>query len=344
MEEARRRRDHYNPGMSNSHPWRHWRGPRIDRKTGLIAAVIVLHGLQGCGGVPHAQAAAEATLDPAAPVEAVSPGAPEAATPPMGRTTTIVVAAPAAPPPRPALDPAASEWLDKIQSRSAEIRTLSATVRYDRVQGLLEDRQRRFGTLAYLAGPPARFSVHFDRLMLRVGDRWRADKQNRRYLFDGRWLVERYDDEKVFRKTEVAGPEETGADPLSAGTGPFVLPLSGKKAAIVERFDVSLVAETAEGDPANAVHLKLTPPSSASGATRPSGGFSEVHLWYDRGTLLPVRVRTLDDSENESIIDLSEVQVNARLDASAIDVSEPRGSGWDVTVTPLRPPAGSSGE
>src|SRR5690606_9605697 len=100
-------------------------------------------------------------------------------------------------PQKPAVSPEVDAWLTKLEARSDEIRTLTARLRYDKIDALLGDEQRRFGMLHYQAGPPARFAVHFDRLVV---DGNRGRQQNRWYVFDGRWLVERLDDEKQFRK------------------------------------------------------------------------------------------------------------------------------------------------
>jgi hypothetical protein len=217
-------------------------------------------------------------------------------------------------------------WLDKLEAQSKKTKTLTAKVRYDRIQNLLGDEQRRFGKLIYEAGPPAKFAVHFESLL--VGKALRP--QNRWYVFDGRWLVEKLEDKKQFFKWQVVAPDAKpeDADPLGVGRGPFVLPVALKKDLLLKRFDVSLVAAEAEGDPKNSVHLLLKPKAGQRSS------FTEIHLWYDRDTLLPQRARTLDESKNESIIDLMNVEVNAAIDGNLLDTSEPKEGGWEVQITP----------
>ena len=201
--------------------------------------------------------------------------------------------------------------------------TLSAQLRYDRIQGLVGDRQRRFGALVYEAGPPGRFAVHFDRVLVDE----RLDRQDRWYVFDGVWLVERHEDQKLFMKRQVAPPGGDGADPLALGEGPIPIPITSKKDRVLKRFDVEVVAPT-ESDPVDTVHLRLAPKAGVG------VDFESVDLWYGRQTLLPVRVRTVDDSENESVIDVSDAEVNGPVNRALLDTSEPRDPGWRVEVTP----------
>jgi len=226
-------------------------------------------------------------------------------------------------------------WLQRIAEQQQQIKTLRAKLVYDRIQGLLEDQQRRFGELTYIAGPPAQFAVHFDRLL--VEDR--LDQQDRWYIFDGRWLVERLDDRKQFTAYEIVPPDATPdeADPLALGHGPFVVPLGADVNRLRERFDVELVPGE-EDDPENSVHLRLRPlPQTRIEHT-------QIDIWYDRDSLLPVRVRTIDDSENESIIVLRDPEVNITIDPSLIDTTAPSERGWDVSITPWAPAdAGDNG-
>lgn len=222
-------------------------------------------------------------------------------------------------------DAQVDEWLTRIQASADKLQSFRAKLRYDAIKGLERDRQRRFGSIVYVPGPPARFNVRFTRLV--VDDR--AVEQDRRYIFNGEWLVERLDDEKLFIKRQILGPDAdpTQADPLRFGQGPFSLPVTLKKNEILGRFKVSL-APTDAASPANAVGLRFVPlPSQRSPA-------QWIDVWYEKETLVPVRASTLDDSENETHIDLTEVKVNEPFDASEFDVTEPKQPGWRVEIKP----------
>ncbi len=220
-------------------------------------------------------------------------------------------------------------WLSRIEARATTVVTLHADLLYDRIQRLVGDRQRRFGKLVFHAGPPGRFCVQFDRLLV---DR-RLDRDVRRYIFDGQWLVERYDSEKLLIKRQVTRPPTPGqtrqdVDPLALGSGPFVVPVSLKKDRLLKRFNVTLL-QWKRDDPADTVHFGLVPKVAQA------GGLIRIDLWYDRRTLLPVRVRTLDQSENESVVTLSKTMVNQPVNDHAIDTSLPTEDGWRIEIKPL---------
>lgn len=233
---------------------------------------------------------------------------------------------------QPAISPEADAWLDRVTAQAGKTANFIAKVRYDRKQGLVNDRQRRFGTIIYQAGPPARFNVRFDRLLVDN----RADNIDLAFVFDGRWLAERDATQKRFTRRQLvaddAPPEQ--ADPLALGEGPFVLPITRDKSRIVKRFNVTLVEPNAKNDPPGrpSVHLQLEP--------RPGQrtDFTRIDLWYDRENLTPLRAATLDESENESIIDLTNVRTDEAPEKGSFDTAEPRGEGWRVEIAPRQQP------
>jgi len=221
-------------------------------------------------------------------------------------------------------------WLDRIEEQAAQVKTLHANIVYDRVQQLVGDRQRRFGTLVYETGPPARFAVHFDRLLLDQ----RLDHQDRWYIFDGVWLIERLDTEKQFFKRQVnprpeGDPALAPPNSLSNGAGPFPLPMAHQKDQILSRFHVDL-GENSVDDPEDSIHLHYVPKPNASIR------FTQMDIWYDRQTLQPIRARTVDDSQNESIVRFTDIRLNELVDAGIFDISEPTQPGWQVEVTGLK--------
>lgn len=227
--------------------------------------------------------------------------------------------------------PETLQWLDKLEAQSKQTRTLTADIRYDREQGLLGDRQRRFGKLVYESGPPARYAIHFRRVLV---DK-RADEQNRWYIFDGRWMVEKLEDQKQFFAHELVAPGSPAerSNPLAMGEGPFAVPIGAEKDRLLRRYSVSVqLPEVATKDePANSVRLTLKP--------RPGqrNNFTTIDFWYDRSTLAPLQARTEDESENVSLIVLSNVKTNENIDASLMDTRAPSAlgqSGWREEIRP----------
>lgn len=272
-----------------------------------VVARVLSAGLLAAGLVSPACAG-----EPAAPDAAASRPAP------MDSAATANSA--------PALSPEASAWLDKIETKAKTIKTLEAKLKYERTQGLLKDTQTRFGSLIYRTGPMPGFVVHFDRLV--IDDR--PERRSRWYIYDGTWLVEKLEDQKQFFKRQIVPPDAPAdrRDPLALGEGPFAVPVTMNKERVLRRYQVELVPPAEKEVPANSVHLKLVPHDADSAS------FQEIDIWYDRDSLLPVKVRSLNDSQTESVITLREPQVNQPIDAGAIDTSLPKGDGWRTEVTP----------
>lgn len=225
--------------------------------------------------------------------------------------------------PATAVSPEVRQWLERIEQRAREVRDLQARVRYESVDELLGSRQIRAGVLVYDAGPPARFAARFDRAV--IDEQLRM--QSRSYIFDGRWLAERHDDEKLFWRRELVPAGQEGRDLLRLGEGPFAVPLGLEADAVLERFEVELI-EPADDDPARSVHLRLTPREHVRIDQE------QIDLWYDRGTLLPIRAVTREQ-DTQSILTLSDVRINAGLEGQPFDTAPPAGSDWQVQIVPL---------
>lgn len=224
----------------------------------------------------------------------------------------------------------AAKWLDRIEAKAKKIKTLSANVRYDRIQGLLGDTQRRWGTLIYKSGPPAEFSVHFDKLAV---DR-AARQQNRWFIYDGHWLAEKYSDQHIFIRHELV-PKGKKRDLLALGKGPFVLPLDAQKKKIFKKYSVKVIddAKHKKGSVLeNTIHLQLTPKKNNQIK------LTQIDLWYKRDTLWPVQATTHDQSKNVSVITLSHIKVNIKIGQDAFDTTPPTEPGWDIRIKRYQPP------
>ncbi len=215
------------------------------------------------------------------------------------------------------VDPAVDHWLTLIEAKAHEVKTLRAKLNYTREQGLLGDVQRRFGELIYQAGPPAKFCARFDKIV--VDDA--VHGMDKTYTFDGRYMVERDGDEKIFSRWELAKEGET-ADLLTLGEGPFALPLNMNKSQVLSRFEVAL-ADDGKDEP---VHLVLTPREGVEMDA------SKVELWFDRDTLLPVRARTENEErEDASDVKLREVELNPQdIPDDAFNADLPDDASWRV--------------
>jgi len=253
----------------------------------------------------------------------------EAATQPATQPATTQPAATQPAPPD--ADPRVVAWLDRLEKRGEAIRSYQADVVYDRRQMLLGDRQTRFGKVTYFAGPPARFRIDFDKLVV---NRAARDKELD-FIFDGKWLLERQPAKKLFIKRQVVAPGRK-LNPLRLGEGPFPLPLGQKRDEVLAMFELELIAP-GEDDPENTVHLQLTPREDEEGRRR-RYDFTTLDLWFNRETMLPARVITTDESENVTKVTLRNAKVNELAPEKAAELTDtatpPPGSGWRVEITP----------
>ncbi len=243
----------------------------------------------------------------------------------------------------------AGALLEALERSTDDLRALWCQVVYDRRFILQGDTQIRIGTIAFAQRPETeetprerRFAVRFDLLIL--GDEQREDRQE--FAFDGRWIVERRFDDKVFVKRELA-PEGQSFDPLELGKGPLPLPVGQRRDAIEARYTAAL-AEASEGfdeeDPTddgyaafvrNAVQLVLIPRADAPDADE---RFREIRLWYGHSdasaALLPMLARTVDRSGDVVFVQLVGVRTGEALpDEVTINLSPPpANTGWDVQI------------
>lgn len=261
---------------------------------------------------------------------------------PPTATAADTPAEPATDPDAASTDPAIA-LLDRLETRGSQLKTYQAKVTYIRTQPLLGDEQVRAGTITYQSPPRGnttsggKFAVRFTHLLVNE-----ALRENRRsYIFDGTWLAEVDPENKQFIRRQVVAPGSKSAqgesfNPLALGQGPFPVPLGQKRAQVLGMFHATIIAPT-DDDPADTVHLHLTPRVDKK-TGKPLSRFATVDIWYDKTTLLPVQIVTEDDSQNITTVKLKDAQVDqltAEQAAKAFDTAPPpQGSGWKVEIKP----------
>ncbi len=289
----------------------------------LLALLAI--GLLGCRnaveGTAHAQSNPPASTQPAQqpPSDPAKPAAP--------------AAQPPAAPPGPQLDPAVDDLLTKLEKSATDLNSFTADVTYEKEDVVLGRRELRTGNLIYRLNPDnsKSFAILFDSTI--VNDKKRAEEKH--YIFNGRWLAEVDHKNKQFIKREVVPPGKQ-LDPLKLGEGPFPLPVGQPKAQVLARFDVTKADLPKEGrlkDLRNVDGLLLVPKPGGPQAQ----DFAKVELFYDRETLLPVGIHTVEANGDHKTIRLTKVQRNPVLDAAALaklDIKEPDAREWRIDVRP----------
>lgn len=243
----------------------------------------------------------------------------------------------------------AAALLTELETADAGITRFMAGVQDDREFDLAADRQTRRGKL-FFANLPAkpgerptrRFAIKFDVLLI---GKTRRDEE-RWYVFDGKYLLEKFPGEKRAVRTQVVGAGES-FDPLRVGEGPFPLPIGQKKDETLKRYHAELwPAEDGLTEPdlrafvKGAYQLRLTPKAEFAQVD----DFREVRLWYSErasadGTtksLLPRMVRAVTQRGDRVVAQLINVSINdaAKFDDAVFSTDEPEG--WTVTTQEFR--------
>jgi hypothetical protein len=210
------------------------------------------------------------------------------------------------------------------------------------------------------------FGVEFDVL---IDDLNRKLDRRKRWVFDGRWLVEQDFSSKSYVRREIAR-EGDDADPMALGEGPLPIPIGQRKAAILERYRVSMPAVTeglTEAPDAYSKNLGAGFVSAVEGRAvqllllpreAQPGGFDEIRLWYSRGgegagsgdggRLLPMLAKATKRgrdgaASDEAWVFLSGVATNVGLGRASVLAPPPEGEGWSVDVRRLDEASGGAG-
>ena len=260
-------------------------------------------------------------------------------------STAIIIVAPA---PAGAIK-TADDLLTALENAGKDLRSLQADLRQTRRFSEIDGggEQVNEGRLIFVVEPAApaadssaapaasarrKFQVDFTTTII---DNARRTEQ-KTYIFDGEWFIERVPAERQIFKRQVVPPGQT-IDPLAIGEGPFPLPIGQKKARILERFDANLLpaGDGFKGGVApeslkSTYQLQLIPKKGVSEARQ----FREVRIWYRPEDLLPRMARTMDQDDSSTEIFLTAITRNEPPPAGSFDASVP--AGWDADVTNYR--------
>jgi hypothetical protein len=294
----------------------------------FVAVLTLIAGCAHANPPRNTDAPPQSAVD-TSEAEATGAASPEASNQATGEASNDPAVEPTNEPTTEATEAADAPTIDLLQraeEAANELHTLRARLRYDRVQGLLGDRQRRFGELIYVAGGeehPPRFSVHLTRLLV-DGKPREIDK---RYVYDGRWLAEIDGEARTFIRRELV-PEGERGRLLEMGEGPFALPLNMKVEAVRQRFQVEDITQAEATDTPT---LRLVPRAGYD------VGLDQITIEYDAKTMLPRAATTVEDAEagELSILRLFDTQTGVEIADGAFDTTPPEDGGWDVQIVEI---------
>lgn len=217
--------------------------------------------------------------------------------------------------------------LDQIEAKAKTIHSMDSRIRLTRKQGLLGDEQVRFGRFRYAAAQaatdtPAKARIDFDGVVV-DGKKENADIH---YVFDGHWLLETNAKDHAATRREIRTKDDP-VDALAIGGGPWPIPLSFEKTAVLAKFTVHLGPAGPAADGRQALRLILTP--------RP-GAKLEVDrmvLVFEKDTWEPIGATSLRGEDATEVL-LAKPAFNGELPPDVFDTKAPEGAGWHVEEVP----------
>jgi outer membrane lipoprotein-sorting protein len=219
-------------------------------------------------------------------------------------------------------DATVDQVLDALHDRGVGLKDFTADVKLAETDPTLGDTTSRKGTAVYQkkGDGDARIRVVFDSKQ----QGRKIYNQKIEYVLDDGWLVERDFARKTEVRRQVLRPGEK-VDLLKLGEGPFPLPVGQTKESVEKLFEVKKVAADPKHDPADTVHVQLTPRPD----TRFARKFQTIDVWVDTKTEMPKRIETLDaNGTSQRTTDLDVTSVNAGVKDGDF-VLEPVGPDWN---------------
>lgn len=218
--------------------------------------------------------------------------------------------------------------LDRLERAGQKVEDLTANVRHEVFDLLIEDLQVKNGEIRYRrAQPNAQFMVRFDRLR----QEGVVIEKKEWFVFDGRWLTEAREQTQQIVKREIVAEGER-IDPFRLGEGPFPLPFGQKKQEMLEHFEITL-APPSPDQPPQTDHLRCVPRPD----TRMADEYGQLELWVDRSLDLPVKIVADQKKDNKRVtVTFADMKLNTGVAGSTFEFKPP--PGWPApTIERLQP-------
>ncbi|HZZ42395.1 MAG TPA: hypothetical protein VFE58_05625 [Tepidisphaeraceae bacterium] len=185
-------------------------------------------------------------------------------------------------------DASVDQILDALDQRGQNLKDFSASLTLKETRMDLGDSTSQKGVIQYQRKPDASARIHVLFNSKRVGKK--ILDQKKEYLLDDGWVTDRDYDRKTEDRHQVAKPGDK-VD-LFTLSGPFPLPIGQPRANVLKLFTVTK-SPPAPTDPANTVHITLTPRDGTELAKK----FKTIDVWVDTKSEMPKRINTTDAAE-----------------------------------------------
>jgi outer membrane lipoprotein-sorting protein len=211
------------------------------------------------------------------------------------------------------------EILDALKIRGDTLKDFTADVTMTSTDPINQLSTAQIGQIWFEGNPKTggRVRVNFDKD--KIGDNTTVLKHQ--YILGGPDLLNGQDLIDIDFKKQRIDKKQVGrpGDPVNLmklGEGPFPLPIGQEPAAVQRDFTVATLA-TAKDDPANTVHVTLTPKEGTPLARK----FGSIGVFVDCATDMPVRIVTVDpDGAEIHTTQLDKIAINKGLKADAFAI------------------------
>lgn len=224
------------------------------------------------------------------------------------------------------------EILAVLENAGRQLQSFQAGMDYRQVQILYDTVILRNGRIYYAAdGERVRAAIHFDDYVQKDIEEEAKGKRidfEEMYIFDGKWLHHRNARTKTMNSWEVS-KKAYNKEAFRLGKGPFPLPFAINKQDVQASFKVVKMAAD-QHDPADSIHLKLTPKDESSFAEE----YVLMELWVSRKTALPVRIRYENTNYEITTVNWHAIKINQPLEKDVFELKPP-GEDWTIERHPL---------
>jgi outer membrane lipoprotein-sorting protein len=218
--------------------------------------------------------------------------------------------------------------LDALQQSGKDVKSFTADVKMKIEDEVMGTDSTQSGKVWFQTRPGGDAVVHvsFDEKTV-AG---KTFKERREFLLDDGWLTERDFARKHETRVQLV-PRGQKINLFQLGKGPFPLPIGQDKKDVHDQFDVKKI-DADKDDPANTIHLQLTPKPG----TPLAENFATIDVWVDCNTRMPARMATDNRKHTEyRTTDLSGLQVNPAINPGDVALPE-LDKGWTTDSLPLK--------
>ncbi len=197
--------------------------------------------------------------------------------------------------------------LDALHDSGRSLKTLTATLKTTDTDTNMGTDTFHNGQLAMRIKPGGDAQLHLILKDRQFGTQ-KPVADRKEYVLDNGWVTDRDFTTSKESRRQISRPGQK-VDVFQLGKGPIPLPIGQDKTEVKARFDVTITPPDKD-DPANAIHLALTPKPN----TEYSDKYKVIDVWVDSKTRMPARVATLDQKGSiEKTFDLTDLKINPEI-------------------------------